>query len=75
MDKDLVGRSQPEGCGQQRYVRVEAVMSGVPQRSLLGLVLFTISINGRGCPTFWLAWATPSEEELSWAAPKVMPPI
>ena len=37
MDKELVGRSQLEGCGQC-LCQVEVVMSGVPQGAAVGPV-------------------------------------
>ena len=43
MDKELVERSQPEGCGQWLCVRVEA--SGIPYGSIFRVVLFNILIS------------------------------
>lgn len=45
MDKELVGQSQPEDYGQHLYVQLEVVMNYVPQGSVLGLILFIISIS------------------------------
>lgn len=48
MDKELVGRLQPDGCGQQLHVQVEAGNDQCPQESVFGLVLFNIFINDIG---------------------------
>lgn len=47
MDKKVVEWSHPEGSGQQLRVPMKISDKGVPQRSLLGLVLLIIFINDR----------------------------
>lgn len=45
MDKKLVGRTKPESCGKQSVSRHGPMLSGVPQKPVCGLVLFSIFIN------------------------------
>lgn len=45
MDKELVGWSRPQGCGQWLYIHVEAAHERRPTGSALGPPLFNILIS------------------------------